>query len=88
MSIYEILMLICFGFAWPVSIYKSMTSKSTKGKSAMFMVIVIIGYIMGILNKIFFNPDFVIALYAINAFMVSFDLVLFYRNKKLPHNKE
>ena len=32
MSIYEIIMLICFGAAWPFSIYKSLKSKSTKEK--------------------------------------------------------
>ncbi len=88
MNIFEILMLICFGFAWPVSIYKSLTSKSIKGKSELFMYIVIMGYICGIINKFINDPDFVIALYALNALMVSFDLMLYYRNKKLPQNQE
>jgi len=44
MSIYEIIMLICFGAAWPFAIYKSYTSKSVLGKSALFLVIVLVGY--------------------------------------------
>ncbi|MFA7561532.1 MAG: hypothetical protein WCY80_05465 [Candidatus Izemoplasmatales bacterium] len=84
--VFEILMLICFGFAWPTSIYKSLTSKSVAGKSELFMYIIIAGYLFGILHKIFNNLDFVVILYAINAIMVSFDLVLFYRNKKLSQN--
>jgi cyanate permease len=84
--VFEILMLICFGFAWPTSIYKSLTSRSVAGKSELFMYIIIAGYLFGILHKIFNNLDFVVILYAINAIMVSFDLVLFYRNKKLSQN--
>ena len=83
MKIFEILMLICFGFAWPTSIYKSITSKSIEGKSVLFLYVVIVGYIFGIIHKIVNNPDFVIALYAINATMVFIDLLLYYKHKKL-----
>lgn len=88
MNIFEMLMLICFGFAWPTSIYKSLTSKSTDGKSVTFLYIIIAGYLFGILNKIFNDPDFVIIFYAINLFMVAFDLLLYYRNKRLSLIKE
>ena len=82
MSVFEILMLVCFGFAWPTSIYKSITSKSIEGKSVIFLYVILLGYLMGMLHKIFFNLDFVIALYAINFVMVFIDLLLYYRNKK------
>lgn len=88
MSVFEIGMLVCFGFAWPISIYKSLTSKSIEGKSLLFMYVIIIGYIFGILHKIFFSPDFVIALYAINMLMVSFDLGLYYINRRRIDNKK
>ncbi len=65
MSIYEIIMLICFGAAWPFSIYKSLKSKSTKGKSSLFMIVLIIGYVFGILNKLLVKYDYVIYLYII-----------------------
>lgn len=83
MSIFEALMLISFGLAWPSSIYKSIKSKSTLGKSAAFTVIVLIGYICGILNKIFYRFDYVIILYIINLIMISVDLCLYFRNLKL-----
>mgnify|MGYP001580382687 FL=1 len=76
-------MLACFGAAWPVSIYKSYTSRTTAGKSVIFLIIVLIGYVAGILHKIFFNLDFVIWLYVINAVMVSIDILLYMRNKML-----
>jgi len=75
-------MLLCFGFAWPTAIYKSIKSKSVEGKSVLFLYVIIAGYIFGILHKIFNTPDFVIFFYALNALMVFVDLLLYYRNKK------
>ena len=80
MSIFEIIMLVCFGAAWPFSIYKSYKAKSTQGKSASFLIIILIGYAAGILNKIFYNFDNVIYLYALNMIMVALDLVLYIGN--------
>jgi len=74
-------MLLCFGAAWPVSIYKSYTSRTTAGKSVIFLIIVLIGYIAGILHKIFNNFDLVIWLYIANAVMVSIDILLYVCNK-------
>jgi len=83
MSVFEILMLVSFGAAWPVSIHKSITSKSTKGKSVIFLYVISIGYAMGIVHKILYHYDIVIFLYVLNLLMVLTDLVLYYRNKKL-----
>ncbi|MDD4510580.1 MAG: hypothetical protein PHY23_06750 [Oscillospiraceae bacterium] len=82
MSIFEAGMLLCFGIAWPINIYKSLKSRSTGGKSPFFSIIVNLGYICGIIHKILFSPDLVMILYIINFLMVSFDLFLFYRNRK------
>jgi len=83
MSIFEMLMLLCFGAAWPFSIYKSYKSKSVAGKSPYFLVILIVGYIFGILNKIIYNFDGVVYLYALNLVMVTIDFILYLRNLKL-----
>lgn len=83
MSPFEILMLVCFGAAWPTSIYKSITSKSIEGKSVTFLYIILSGYLFGMLHKYFFHMDFVIILYFINFCMVFIDLLLYYRNKRL-----
>ena len=83
MSIFEIMMLVCFGSAWPVSIYKSWISRTNKGKSIFFLVIVLLGYVAGILHKIFYYFDMVIILYCINFTMISIDLLVYYRNRKL-----
>jgi len=83
MSMFEIGMLLCFGFAWPVSIYKSIKSGSIEGKSVVFLYVILTGYMFGIIHKIKFSPDIVIALYGLNAIMVLIDLILYYRNKKI-----
>lgn len=79
------MMLLCFGAAWPSSIYKSYTSRTSKGKSIVFLVIVLIGYFAGILHKVFYNMDPVIYLYIINALMVLADIFLYFRNVRLDH---
>jgi hypothetical protein len=83
MSIFEMLMLLCFGAAWPFSIYRSYKSKSVAGKSPYFLAILIMGYVFGILNKILYNLDFVVYLYGLNLVMVSTDLAFYFRNLKL-----
>jgi len=83
MSIFEIGMLVGFGFAWPFSIYRSYTSKQNGGKSLLFLFVILFGYISGILHKIFYNFDPVIYLYIFNSIMVSIDILLFYRNARL-----
>lgn len=83
MSAFEIAMLVCFGISWPVSIRKSLVSRSTGGKSPLFMVLIITGYIAGIAHKALYNLDFVIILYALNAIMVSIDLGLYFRNRAM-----
>ena len=83
MSVFEIGMLVCFGFAWPISIMKSIKTKSIEGKSLMFMYVIMIGYLFGMTHKIIYNFDFVLVLYGINFLMVFTDIMLYYRNKKL-----
>ena len=83
MSIFEIGMLICFGFAWPTAIHKSIKSKSIEGKSLLFIYVIMLGYIFGIVHKFVNNLDFVVVLYILNLLMVSTDLFLYYKNKNL-----
>lgn len=85
MSILEAIMLICFGAAWPFSIAKSIKSKSTNGKSLLFLVVLILGYIAGIANKLLNNNDIVLYLYILNLLMVSMDAILWIRNKKIEN---
>ncbi|SJZ55175.1 hypothetical protein [Selenihalanaerobacter shriftii] len=87
MSIFEMLMLICFGAAWPMSIYKSYTSGDNAGKSFWFLFIILIGYISGTIHKLLYSFDIVIYLYVLNGLMVLTDIILYYRNEKLAQDK-
>lgn len=83
MSILEAVMLICFGAAWPFSIIKSYRSKSTNGKSLFFLLVLILGYLAGIANKLLYSNDIVLYLYILNLLMVSADAALWLRNRRL-----
>ncbi|HBV87235.1 PQ-loop domain-containing transporter [Desulfosporosinus sp.] len=83
MSIFEVIMLICFGAAWPLSIYKSYTSRSTEGKSILFLIVILIGYVAGILHKVFNQFDAVLYLYLLNFIMVLTDLLIYVRNRRI-----
>ncbi|TWI65791.1 hypothetical protein LZ24_02977 [Desulfobotulus alkaliphilus] len=80
LSIFEIMMLICFGLAWPVSIWKSWHSRTNGGKSPVFLVIVCLGYVAGVLHKLVYHYDAVIWLYFFNGTLVFCDLLLYVRN--------
>ncbi len=83
MEIFECIMLFCFGLSWPISVYKSIRSKSTKGKSVVFIIAIILGYISGIIGKIVNGQlSYVLALYCLNLIVVSVDLGLYFINSK------
>ena len=83
-SLLEGIMLICFGAAWPISIYKSWTSRSSKGKSLLFLIVIIAGYLAGIGKCLLSDTHWsVLALYIVNVLMVSVDMLLFFRNERL-----
>jgi hypothetical protein len=80
---FEAMMLICFGAAWPMSIYKSYVSKKNHGKSLPFLITVFIGYLSGIAYKLTSPHDPVIYLYIINALMVCIDISIYIRNERI-----
>jgi hypothetical protein len=85
MSIFEGVMLLCFGVSWPVSISKAVRTKVVAGKSPIFMGIVCVGYMAGLIHKLLYSKDWITALYGLNLIMVAIDLFLYYRY--LPRQK-
>ena len=77
-SIWEALMLICFACSWPLSIIKALKTKIVAGKSPTFMILLIVGYLMGIIHKLLYKPDVVIYFYMVNMLLVIIDLSLYY----------
>lgn len=89
MQIFEFIMLVCFGLSWPISVYKSIKTKSTQGKSLVFLLAIIVGYISGIIGKIVNEQlTYVLIIYCFNLVVVSTDLVLYFVNKKREKTKE
>lgn len=87
MRIFEAGMLLCFGAAWPLNIYKSVKSRTAAGRSMMFQWAILVGYICGIIHKILYSNDIVLYLYILNFVMVAIDTVLYFRNKKLDRQR-
>ena len=81
-DIFELVMLVCFGLSWPISVWKSIQSRSTKGKSVVFIIAIIIGYVSGIAGKIISNQvNYVLIAYCFNLVVVSIDLCMYFVNK-------
>ncbi len=81
-SIFEIIMLVCFGASWPFSIYKTLHTKTAQGKSLLFLLLVLIGYVGGIIHKLIYSYDVVTYLYVLNFLLVLTDLLLTLRYQR------
>ena len=75
-SIWEIIMVVCFGCSWPFSILKTIRVKNPTGKSYLFMSLIIIGYLAGCIHKIIYDLDATIWLYVLNTVLVATDMGL------------
>lgn len=88
-QLFETLMLICFGCSWPLSVWKSYRARTTKGKSALFTVAILIGYVCGIMSKVVAGTiNYVLVLYVINLILVATDLGLYFRNAAIDKKEE
>ncbi|MCL1875858.1 MAG: hypothetical protein FWF87_06330 [Synergistaceae bacterium] len=88
-SVLETIMLICFGFAWPFSIMKSWQSRTAEGKSLLFLIVILAGYIAGVLKVLVQDgiTGFLLIPYSINLIMVWIDTMLYFRNKRLDKER-
>lgn len=83
-NILETIMLVCFGMSWPVNAVKAYRARTAKGVSLGFYILIIIGYIAGILAKIVgHNINYVLIIYFINIAMILINIALYFRNKKI-----
>ena len=89
----EAAMMVAFGCSWPLNIVKSLQSRTAKGKSVQFEIIVVLGYMVGLAGKIVsWQRTGVLAysvwFYILNMVMVSIDIVLYFRNSALDRERE
>lgn len=82
--ILETIMLVCFGFSWPLNLIKAYKAKTAKSTSLPFILLIIMGYIAGICAKLVHgNLNYVLIAYLLNLAIVSLNLVIYFRNVAL-----
>lgn len=87
-SIFETVMLLCFGFSWPMNLIKAYNAKTAKGTSLPFILLIIIGYVAGITAKIITGQtNYVLAAYVLNLAIVLLNLVIYFRNSTLDKKR-
>ena len=83
-SILETVMLVCFGFSWPLNVIKAYRAKTAKGTSLPFILLIITGYIAGISAKLISGQiNYVLIAYILNLAIVSLNVIVYFRNVSL-----
>ena len=83
-SILETVMLVCFGFSWPLNVMKTYRAKTAKGTSLPFILLIITGYIAGISAKLISGQiNYVLIAYILNLAIVSLNVIVYFRNVSL-----
>ena len=88
-QILEAAMLICFGFSWPMNVYKNFKAKTAKSMSLPFILLIIFGYIAGICAKIYsHNVNYVLVVYVLNLLIVAANVVIYFVNRSYDKKRE
>ncbi len=88
-SILETVMLVCFGFSWPLNVIKSYRAGTAKGTSLTFILLIILGYVAGIGAKLLSGQiNYVLVAYILNLAIVSLNVVVYFRNLSLDKKRE
>lgn len=83
-SIFESIMLICFGLSWPLNVIKAYKARTAKGTSLPFILLIITGYVAGITAKVITGQiNYVLIVYLLNLVIVSMNVVVYFRNVAL-----
>ena len=83
-SVLETVMLVCFGFSWPLNVIKAYKAKTAKGTSLPFILLIITGYIAGISAKLITGQiNYVLIAYILNLSIVSMNIIVYFRNVSL-----
>lgn len=81
-------MLVCFGISWPFNIAKSLRSRTAKGKSVIYEILVVVGYFFGLAAKIILGDvNYVMIFYIVDILMVTTDIILTFRNRRLDRER-
>ena len=87
-SIFETVMLVCFGFSWPLNVIKAYKAKTAKGTNLPFILLIITGYIAGISAKLISGQiNYVLIAYILNLTIVSLNVIVYFRNVSLDKKR-
>lgn len=82
--LFEAVMLVCFGFSWPLNVRKAYKARTAKGTSLAFIILIITGYIAGITAKFIHHQyNYVLVVYFLNLLIVFTNVLVYIRNKSL-----
>ena len=87
-SILETVMLVCFGFSWPLNVIKAYKARTAKGTSLPFILLIITGYIAGISAKFITGQiNYVLIASILNLAIVSLSVIVYFRNVSLDKKR-
>ncbi|MBQ6654053.1 MAG: hypothetical protein IJM79_00820 [Erysipelotrichaceae bacterium] len=79
---FEIIMLVCFGFSWPFNLIKNIKAKTAKSTSLTFILLILTGYVCGIIAKLLSGKlSYSFVFYIINTIIVGANLVVYFINR-------
>ncbi len=95
-QILETVMLICFGLSWPVNLVKNYRLRSAKSMSLSFLLLIWGGYVAGVTAKLIqlFAPSrpsptwYLLTIYIVNLLMLTLNLCVWVRNRRLDKEKD
>lgn len=88
-SIFETVMLICFGLSWPLNLIKAYKARTAKSSSLPFTLLIIIGYLAGITAKVVSGQiNYVLVAYLLNLAIVLLNLIVYFRNCAIDKQNE
>lgn len=88
-SIFETIMLVCFGLSWPINVIKAYKARTAKATSLPFIMLILTGYIAGIAAKLISGQvNYVFAVYILNLAIVLVNILVYFRNVSLDKNEK
>ena len=83
-SVFETIMLVCFGLSWPLNLIKAYRAKTARGTSLPFILLIITGYVAGITAKLITGQiNYVLIAYLLNLAIVLLNVFVYFRNVSL-----
>lgn len=87
-SVFESIMLICFGLSWPLNVIKAYRARTARGTSLPFILLIVTGYVAGIAAKLIAGQiNYVLIVYLLNLAIVTVNVAVYFRNAALDRKK-